>query len=146
MAEIMSANPERYGKVYVPNGAISDDLTMTLNVSGVNVGFAHGHQMRGGGSGAQAKIERWFHGQALGNQRVAGAQILFSGHLHHLVISEATGRTIIQCPAMDGGSQWFTGTSGASSPAGMVAVCVGDAYGRRGWGNLAILGEDSRDG
>jgi hypothetical protein len=139
IAEVLSVNPERYELVSVPTGAIADDLTMTLDVSGVITGFAHGHQMRSGGPTAQGKLENWFKGQVLGNQPVANAQVLFTGHLHHFVASEATGRTVIQCPAMDNGSYWFTSTTGQNSPAGMLVVGVGTAYGRRGWGDLQIL-------
>lgn len=138
VAEILAVNPERYGSVVVPNGAIADDLTMTLDISGIPVGFAHGHQMHTG-VGAQAKVEKWWAGQALGYQPVASAHILFTGHLHHFVISEASGRTMMQCPAMDGGSYWFTATTGNSSPAGMLTLQIGKAYGARGWGDLGIL-------
>lgn len=139
LAEIMAVNPDRYGTVYVPDGAIADDLTLTLNVAGVTIGVAHGHQMRGGAGGAQSKVEKWWHGQALGRQRVADAQILFTGHLHHFVASEATGRTWFQAPAQDGGSQWYVGTTGNHSAAGMLVVGVGTGYGSRGWGDLQIL-------
>jgi hypothetical protein len=70
---------------------------------------------------------------------VSDAQILFAGHLHHLVISEATGRTMIQCPAMDGGSKWFTSSSGASAPAGMVTLLIGSDLAPRGWDALKIV-------
>ena len=139
LAEMLAMNPDRYANVHFPQGSIADDLTMTLDVSGVTCGFAHGHQMKGGAGGAQGKIEAWWKGQALGRQRVASAEILFTGHLHHFVCSEATGRTFFQCPAQDGGSQWFVGTSGASSNAGMLVVGVGTGYGPRGWGDMAIL-------
>ena len=143
ISEVFAGNPERYANVFIPLGAIADDLTMTLDVAGVPVAFAHGHQMRSG-NGAQVKIENWWRGQALGRQRVSDAQILITGHLHHFVISEATGRTVIQCPAMDGGSQWWTGTSGQSSPAGMLVFGVGTYYGERGWGDLQILSSGDR--
>jgi hypothetical protein len=138
VAEVLAANPERYGLVSVPTGAIAEDLTLTLSVSGITCGWAHGHQMNRG-TGAAAKIEAWWKGQALGNQPVASADILFTGHLHHFVCSEATGRTIMQAPALDGGSYWFTAQSGMSSPAGMLVVGVGTGYGPRGWGDLKIL-------
>lgn len=142
VAEILAVNPERYGNVHIPSGAVAidgHDLTMTLDVAGVSCGFAHGHQMRGGGAGAQAKVEKWWAGQALGRQRVASAQLLFTGHLHHFVVSEATGRTWFQAPAQDGGSAWWTSTSGQHSSAGMLTVGVGTGYGPRGWGDLQIL-------
>ena len=133
-------NPERYGKVSMPqfDGLIQEDMTITLNVCGVNVGFAHGHQFRNGANAA-ARAEGWWKGQVMGEQPIAAAKILFAGHLHHAIVSEATGRTFFQCPAMDGGSAWFTSTSGASSPAGMLTIGIGTGYDRNGWGDYEIL-------
>jgi len=139
VAEIFEANPERYGNVSIPLGAINnDDLTMTLDICGVPTAFAHGHQYRGG-TNAAAKAEGWWKGQALGRTDVSDAEILISGHYHHFVTSESTGRTFFQCPAMDGGSKWFTGSSGQSSPAGMLTMCIGAGVGPRGWSDLLIL-------
>lgn len=139
VSEILAANSERYANVSVPLNAInSDDLTMTLDICGVPVAFAHGHQFRSG-SNSQAKMEGWWKGQAMGRTGVADAEILVCGHLHHFVISENTGRTVIQVPAMDGGSKWYTASSGASAPAGMVTFCVGAEVGTRGWSDLLIV-------
>ena len=139
VAEIVAANPERYRNLAIPMSALNnDDLTMTLDICGVPVAFAHGHQFRSG-TNAQSKMEAWWRGQALGRTNVADAQLLFAGHLHHFVISEATGRTVIQVPAMDGGSKWFTSTAGASAPTGMLSLLVGAGVGRRGWDDLRIL-------
>ncbi len=138
VAEICAANPERYANVLVPDGAIpEDDLVMTLDIEGVRCGFAHGHQFAKSGL-AQAKLENWLRGQVMGKQPVADVDLLFAGHLHHFMTSESTGRVVFQCPAMDGGSKWFTSTSGSSAPSGMLVMCVGTAYGR-GWGDLQIL-------
>ena len=133
VAEILDANPERYGRVSIPLGAIANELTMTLDIAGVAVGFAHGHQMRSG------TVEKWWQGQALGRQAVADADILITGHKHHLLVSESSGRTHMQCPAQDGGSYWWTAQSGQSSPAGLLTVVVGKQTGPRGWSDLAVL-------
>ena len=139
LADILAVNSERYSHVSVPVEALNDDdLTMTLEIFGVPVSFAHGHQFRSGAN-AQAKMEGWLKGQALGRTGVSDAQLLFAGHLHHFVISESTGRTVIQVPAMDGGSQWYKSTAGASAPTGMVSLVVGAAAGPRGWDDLKIL-------
>lgn len=139
VAEICAANPDRYGHVSFPLNAMNaDDLTATFDIAGVPTALAHGHQFRSG-SNSQAKMEGWLKGQALGRTGVADAQILFCGHLHHFVLSEATGRTVIQVPALDGGSNWFTSTSGAHSPAGIVSLLVGSSLNHRGWDELKIL-------
>lgn len=139
VAEICAANPERYGHVTFPLQAINDDdLSLTLDLFGVPVGFAHGHQFRSG-TNSQAKMEGWLKGQALGRTGVADAQILCAGHFHHFVMSESTGRTVLQVPALDGGSKWFSATTGANAPAGLVTMLVGSATGPRGWSDLAIV-------
>jgi len=138
VSEILAANCERYERVSVPLGAIADNLTLTLEVAGIPVAFAHGHQFSGSG-GSQAVMERWWRDQVMGRQPVADAELLFAGHKHHFVASESTGRTVFQCPAMDGGSYWFTAQTGNQSPAGMLAVGIGAGYGQRGWGDLVIL-------
>lgn len=138
VAEVLAANPERYGNVDVPQGALDrEDLVVTLTVDGVSCAFAHGHQFKNGAN-SQAKAETWWQKQALGKQPVSDAALLFSAHFHHFAVSEGTGRTWFQAPAQDGGSNWITFTSGVNSPAGMLTVCVGDAY-PRGWGDLEIV-------
>ena len=138
VGEILAANPERYSgvSVYLP-----EMLSMTLDVCGVNVGFAHGHQIRGGANGAMNKIEKWWLDQIGGNQPTAAAKILITGHFHHFVCSEGGigGRTHFQCPAIDPGSRWFTESSGKYSPAGLLTIGVGSAYGERGYGDVEIL-------
>lgn len=139
VAEICAANPDRYVGVSVPLGAIADDLTMVLDVEGVACGFAHGHQFARGAGGSVSKIENWLKGQALGRQPIGDVDILFSGHYHHFVCSESTGRTIFQSPASDGGSSWFTNQTGAGAPPGLLTMLVGSGCGSRGWSDLAIL-------
>ena len=143
VGETLLCNPERYGLVSVPDFdqiLNPDDLTLTLDIAGVPCSFAHGHQFRSG-SNSQAKIEGWWEKQAMGRQPVAEAAILFSGHFHHFLTSEAKGRTVFQTPAMDGGSNWFTSSSGMSSPAGMLTLGVGLDYGLRGWGDVQVIGQ-----
>ena len=133
VAEVCAANPARYGHV---SFVLADAYTLTLDVCGVPIGFAHGHRGTGGG---QAKIEAWWKGQALGRQPVADASILCVGHYHHLLVTEATGRAVLQAPAMDPGSQWFTDQTGQSSQTGMLTFVAGTDCGSRGWSDLAVL-------
>ena len=132
VAEIIAVNPERYGNVSVPLGAIAEDHCVTLDICGVAVGFAHGHQVKGG-------VPLWWQKQSHGKQSIGHADILVTAHFHHLVVSEVTGRTWFQCPAMDGGSRWYTAGSGASAPAGMLTFVAGRGCGVRGWDSLAVL-------
>lgn len=132
--EACMANPQRYGDV---SFAYAEDLTMVIDVCGVNLGLTHGHQIKGAGSGA-ASVEKWWQGQIMGCQPIASADIMLTAHRHHFQISEETGRTVIMAPSMDGGSYWYTSTTGRSAPRGMLMVSIGDAY-DRGWAELCIV-------
>ena len=133
VAEILAANPGRYGHVSV---VLADSLTLTLDVCGVIHSWTHGHQNLKG----SAKVEGWWKGQALGRTGIADSDILATAHFHHLLVSEASGRTHFQCPAMDGGSQYHTDHTGQSSPPGLLTYGVGLAYGPRKWGDLEVIG------
>jgi hypothetical protein len=74
----------------------------------------------------------------MGRQPIADADILITGHYHHFICSETSGRTFMQAPAMDGGSSWWTDISGQNSPAGLLTLGIGTGYGPRGWGDLHI--------
>jgi predicted phosphodiesterase len=115
---------------------IADKLTLTLDVCGVIIGLAHGHAGRVTDA---SKLSKWWGANALSKQPIGDAQILFTGHYHHLKIDESTGRTWIQAPAMDNGSEWWTESSGQHSSSGLLLVDVGIAYGKRGWQNVRIL-------
>lgn len=134
VAEIMSFNPDAYGHVTT---VLADGNTLTLDIAGVPVAFAHGHKAGQSGHPA-AKLEKWWSGQVMGKQPVGDAAILITGHYHHLIVSETTGRTFIQVPALDGGSEWWTDISGQASPAGFLTLGIGVAYGGRAWGDLHV--------
>ena len=136
IAEILAANPERYGHVHT---VLAEAPTLVLDVAGIPVAFAHGHKANVGGHPA-AKLEGWWKGQVMGRQPVADAQILITGHYHHFIASETTGRTFLQVPAMDGGSEWWTDQTGQNSASGTLCLGVGEGYGARGWGDLVLLG------
>lgn len=105
-----------------------DELTITLDVAGTIVGFAHGHQTRG-------KTHDWWAKQAHGLQPIGDSTLLLTGHYHHLKVDQSGAKTWIQAPALDGGSQWWKHKTGQDSPSGLVTLLVGDG----GWGDLAIL-------
>ena len=124
-AEVVGANPDYdHVKLAFPK----NDLTMTLDVCGTIVGLAHGHQFRG-------NPLTWWAKQALGLQRTGDSSLLLAGHLHHLVVQQSGARTFVQAPSLDGGSQWFTETQGASAPAGILTMTVGGGF----WDDLRVL-------
>lgn len=105
-----------------------DELTITLDVAGTPVGFAHGHQFG-------RDPMKWWAGQAHGMQDIGSATILLGAHLHHLRIEQGGAKTFIQIPAMDGGSTWWRHKTGQDAPAAMVSMLIGHG----GWSDLAVL-------
>lgn len=105
-----------------------DELTVTLDVSGTVVGFAHGHQMRG-------KAIDWWKNMAHGQQDIGQASLLLTGHYHHLKVEQTGTKTWIQAPALDGGSTWFSNLTGQAAVAGMLTLIVGNGV----WDDIKIL-------
>lgn len=103
----------------IPN----DELSIALNLGGVDLGFAHGHQFGGGGT-VQKKAYEWWKSQDFGFQAVRGTQILTTSHFHHNSEVSYGRRTHLQTPAMDPGSEWYTNRSGEDSPRGTLAYRV----------------------
>lgn len=118
----------------------ADPLAHTIALAGTTVGLVHGHQFRTGKSAGE-KAHAWWLGQMMGLQPIKDANILLNGHFHHLAITEyaEAGRTTIQAPAMDGGSAWFTGSSGQSAAPGMLTLLVGSELGPRQWDELKVV-------
>lgn len=100
--------------------AESEHSTLTVEMSGEYVAFAHGHQIR--------NPEQWFAGQALGQTPVGSANILISAHMHHYQVRQFGPRLWIQTPAIDVGSPWFRDRRGLESPPGIVSLVVGEGY------------------
>lgn len=105
-----------------------DELTITLDVAGTPVGFAHGHQFG-------RDPVKWWSGQAHGMQPIGSATLLLAAHLHHLRVEQGGAKTFIQIPALDGGSTWWRHKTGQDAPAGMVSLLIGHG----GWKDLVLL-------
>lgn len=119
VADSLKLAPESFGHVrfVFPQPG---ELTVTLDVAGTRMGFLHGHQITG-----RDGAEKWLSGQALGRQPIGDADILLTAHLHHFRCQEVgAGQTIIQTPALDGGSDWFRTRYGGSAPDGMLSLVV----------------------
>lgn len=130
--EILAANPDAFGHVswVLPDG----DMTITLDVAGTAVAFAHGHQARGG-NGPQGRLRTWWRAKMAAQHPVGDAAILVSAHYHHLQVVQDGPRTWMQCPANDGGSRWFEEQGGPTTVCGTLTFTVGP----EGWDHLAIL-------
>lgn len=105
-----------------------DDESLVVDVFGDQfhrLGLAHGHQ-----AGRPEQVPTWWGKQAFGNQPVAAATILASGHFHHLRVQEiatnerGTSRFWIQAATLDNGSDWFRLTSGQDSQPGLVVFTL----------------------
>ena len=124
--EIMSANPERYGKVEVN---VPDGFHQTLIIKGKKVSFTHGH-MSGGSGNPEAKIENWWKGQMYGWLPPGDAEILVTAHYHHLRMKQQGDRTWFQCPSIDASID-FTARTGLWSHPGVLTFTIND----KGWDN-----------
>ena len=132
VGEILAQNEAAYGHIrfILPDG----DMTLTLEIAGQIVAFAHGHQARKG-SIPQQKILAWWEDKAFSQHRVGDASILVTGHYHHLTLIQDGPRTAIQAPALDGGSRWFEEGGGSTTLPGTLSfVCDED-----GWDHLKVL-------
>jgi hypothetical protein len=130
VADILAENPDVFGhvSVVVPK---NQDLTISLDICGVPVGFAHGHQFKSGVEGWRS----WWAYQAHGCQDIGDTKILIAGHRHHWNAKTEGAKTFIQLPAQDGGSQWFVDGTGQASKSATVTMTIGGAH-PDGWGDL----------
>jgi hypothetical protein len=127
VCEILSANPDAYGHIefFIPE----NDTSIALDVGGNRIAFAHGHIPSGGGT-PQQKIRNWWKDQSFCNTAIGSAKILVTGHYHHLSVIEYDRDKIhIQCPAMDGGSEWWEDKTGEHSRSGTLTFILdSDGY------------------
>ena len=130
--EIFAENPEAFGHVswVIPDG----DMTITLDVCGTVISFAHGHQAPGSGT-PQTKLRNWWRGKMSALHPVGDAQLLVSAHYHHLQVVQDGPRTWMQCPANDGGSRWFEEKGGPTTACGTLTFVVDSV----GWSDVAVL-------
>lgn len=107
-----------------------DELTLTLDCGGTIVGLAHGHQWRTG------QAVNWWGKQSHSRQPIGQADVLLSGHLHHLRV-EHTGsdKTWMQLPALESGSTWWRHRTGEWGQPGVVTFTAHDGR----WDDLKVL-------
>jgi predicted phosphodiesterase len=136
VAEILDSNPQTYS--HVEFRLPEKERIVMFDCNGVIVGFAHGHDARGG-NGAQNKLHTWWKNQSFGEQPVGDASILITGHYHHLSVIDYGKKTHIQCPANDGGSEYWVDEMGSESPSGTLTLTVGSSLGGNGYSDLLVL-------
>ncbi len=132
VAEMLYENQERYGhvKFVIPK----DDESVTVDLSGTIVGFNHGHRA-GSAVNVVKKVWEWWQKQTHALRSVGDAIILVTAHFHHLIIQQQGPRTWMQCPAREGGSDWYANRHGYETEPGTLTFTVGNG----GWANLQIL-------
>lgn len=121
---------ERYKhvKTVIPN-----EFYLLLEIKGKRVGFYHGH-ISGGGAGAEGKLIKWWSNQAMARLPMSSADILITGHFHHLRVLTERGRTWIQSPSLDTSTE-LEARLGLTTSHGILTFTVSSA----GWDNLRIL-------
>ena len=103
------------------------DEAVTLDVRGTILGMVHGNQYGPGGG------SKYWAAQQHGGQPIGAADILLTGHYHHLRI-EPTGRNPhtgrskwwLQAPTVDNGSDWFRNLAGDDSDPGLLVFDITD--------------------
>src|SRR5690606_3310602 len=129
-------SPEKYAHMSVVWPGRHEE-PLALDVAGTIVGLAHGHQV-----GRPERVPDWWARQVHGGQAVADADILLTGHFHHLRV-QPTGRSVtrdrskwwLQAPTADNGSDWYRYTSGDDSDPGVLVFRVTPD----GWDRLTLL-------
>ncbi len=134
VAEILAANPEAYG--HVGFRLPIDHLSVSLNLSGKIVAFTHGHLSKAGPNAAQA-VWNWWKDQSHGRAHagVADADILITGHYHHLNVKEQEGRAVFICPSLTQVGEYFQDAYGVKTREGTLSLVIS----QDGWGDLHLI-------
>lgn len=134
IAEIFSVNPEAFG--HVGFKLPIDQLSLSIELAGHIVGFTHGHLSKAGVNAAQA-VWNWWSKQAMGraHKGVSDADLLITGHYHHLNVKEQEGRALIIAPSLTQVGEYFQDSMGVSTRPGTLNFTV-DAD---GWNNLHLI-------
>lgn len=132
VVELLQENPEAYGHVssFIPN----DEMSLTLDICGTITTITHGHITKGGSDPAK-KLMNWWKDQAHGMLPAGESTLLLTGHYHHLIVVQDGAKTFIQCPALEGGSDWWRNLAGQESPPGLLSLVVGKGE----WQDLQVL-------
>ena len=86
-----------------------DGMHLTIDASGTRIGLLHGHQTRG-------KTQAWLSSKAMDRDNIGTADVVVSGHYHHLRVEQMGPTTHMQVGSLDGGSTWFAHLGGLSAP------------------------------
>lgn len=114
----LSGRPE-YAHVVFESPRTKFDIAVAYysEISNTTFGFAHGDK----GNKKAGTLGEWLRDQvAHPDSPLKDVQIMMFGHFHSMWLYQAWGRWIIVAPSSDGGSAWFTNSSGQASLAGIL--------------------------
>lgn len=113
-----------------------DEIALGLDLGGKIVAITHGHVTKPGANAGQA-LWNWWQNQAMGRAYpvVADADILISGHYHHLNVKEQENRAVFVCPSLTPVGEYFSDSYGVKTRNGTLSLVVT----QDGWGELTIL-------
>lgn len=122
------------GRVDAPSGwhIAHDEMVQVINLSGVEVAITHGHKITG-------KEFEWLQGQGQRVQYETGRmpRVWVTAHRHHVAVEDFGPFWRLQCPSQDGGSKWYSDSTGKWASPGTMTFLVGE-HDARGWSDLAI--------
>lgn len=114
---------------YIPD----QEMITTATFSGVNIAAAHGHKIRG-------KEETWLLQQTanLSAHRGFRPRLWLTAHRHSQDLLDLGSVHRVQAATADGGSKWFTDSSGIYSTPGTTTLLIGN-HDERGFSDLELL-------
>jgi hypothetical protein len=136
IADAFALNPDAFSHVsfVVPD---TWQETLSFDIEGTILAVAHGHQVA-----RPDGVPRWWADQVHGGQPAADADVLLTGHFHHVRVqptgrSHHTGRAKwwLQAPTLDNGSDWFRLMRGDDSDPALMVFTIGPS----GWDDLKLL-------
>lgn len=132
VAEIFGASSYDNIAFRLPN----DELGIAIDLHGQIVALTHGHLPKPGKNAAEA-LWGWWTEHAMGRfyPGVADANILISGHFHHLNVKQQAGRTVFICPSLTPVGDWFSSAKGVQTVPGTLSLLVNET----GWSHMEVL-------
>jgi hypothetical protein len=111
-----------------------DEFVQNLELSGVPIAFTHGHKITG-------KEFEWLRGQSQRIQYEHGImpRLWITAHMHHVRVDDFGPFWRLQCPSQDGGSKWYSDSTGKWSTPGTLTFLVGQ-HDVRGFSDVSVLG------
>ena len=118
VADALKLNPGAFEHVEV---RVPDKWSgyMTVPVGDTLVTVIHGHQF-----GREVNGIKWWMEQAFNGQEPARASLVQNGHFHEVAIERKGGRTRVQSPTFDMGSDWYRELHGVGNTRGALTYLL----------------------